>query len=79
MERQISVSCLVAYSLWGVTLLVWALAWVVDVPALLALSIIIAMVAATATIRTYFVAQSSRIKSSMALVVGSKRVSSLHR
>lgn len=61
-ERQVSVSCLVAYSLWFAATVLWVLLWAWDSRPLATASIIVAMAAGTATIRTYFLAQSERIK-----------------
>lgn len=78
MERQISVNCVIAYGLWAATFAVWTVSWVVDIEALMALSVLVGMIAATATIRTYFITQNARIKTAM-VVTGREPVTPLRR
>lgn len=65
-DRQISAACVVAYGLWFACLSIWGVAWVVDAAPVYALSIIFCGAAATATIRSYFIDQNQRIRTSIA-------------
>lgn len=64
-DREISAGAVVAYLLWALSLTLCAVAWVVGDLDVGRLSIILCGAAATATVRTYFVAQSDRIRAAL--------------
>lgn len=77
-DREISVSCVVAYLLWALSLAMWAAAWKLG-PEMRALAVMVCIAAATGTVRTYFISLGHRIKAAMAVtaVVENSSVRSL--
>lgn len=66
-DRNISISCVVAYLLWALALVVWTASWIASFASLGQLAIIISAAAATGTVRTYFVEQHQRMKAALAV------------
>lgn len=61
-DQQISAACVWAYGMWVGAFAIWGVSWAVDLPEVRCLSIIAAVAAATATIRSYFIDQYQRLK-----------------
>lgn len=77
MDRDISVSCVVAYGLWVLSFALCALAWALNDINVGRLSLIICGASITATVRTYFVTLSRRMRDAQVVtstVTGSTRV-----
>lgn len=68
-DREISAGTVVAYLLWALSATLCAVAWAVGDINVGRLSILLCGAAATATVRTYFVAQSERIKAALIVAV----------
>lgn len=66
-DRDIRAGTVVAYLLWALSLTLCGVAWAVGSLDIGRLSIILCGAAATATVRTYFVAQAERIKAALAV------------
>lgn len=66
-DREVSAGAVVAYLLWGLTVVLCVGAWVLGDINVGRLSILTCGAAVTATVRTYFVDQAQRIK--LALMV----------
>lgn len=64
-DREISAGIVVAYLLWVLTVGLCIAAWVADDINVGRLSLLLCGAAVTATIRTYFVTQSERIKAAL--------------
>lgn len=67
LDWKISVSGVVAYGMWVTSFGLWGASWAFEQEDLGRLSLIFSAAAATATVRTYFVAQSRRIKLALAI------------
>lgn len=66
-ERHVSISCVIASVLWVLTGVMWTLTWFVDTRPVAVGAILIGMIAATATVRTYFLSLNRRIKNALAV------------
>lgn len=79
-DRQISAACVAAYGLWVGALGLWITSYLSDDPGLGNLSLMVTGAAVTATIRSYFIDQSKRIKTALAAAqaLGDSPVRPLH-
>src|SRR4051794_40924990 len=66
-DREVSAGCVVAWLLWGGTVLVFVVGWVVDVAPLRTSAMLVCGAAVTATIRTYFVNQNRMMRNAFNL------------
>lgn len=72
-DREIRAGTVIAYLLWALSVTLFAVAWIVGDINVGRLSIIVCGAAATATVRTYFVAQSERIRAALIVAMTDDR------
>jgi hypothetical protein len=61
-DTDISAGCAIAYGAWVASLIIWGVGWGTGSGGLRTLSIIVCGIAATATVRTYFVEFSAMVR-----------------
>lgn len=66
-DMKISAGCAVAWGLWAVSVVTFAVAWPLGIEGLSRLSLMLCGAAVTATIRTYFVNQNRMMRNAFEL------------
>lgn len=64
-DRQVSINCTIAYFLWALSVAIWGLSIFVDKRPIVSLAVILAIAAATATVRSYIANSHQQMKTAL--------------